>query len=211
MGVHEEKEQALSRFLEINEMKSSARQLALFASIALALIVIIEVGLPGQAQRIQRTKDGKPNLNGVWQAITSASWNIQDHSAAKGVPAGRGIVEGGVIPYKPEALSKRKELYENRHKLDPLHQCYLQGVPRIMYMPFSFEITQVPHLIGLSFEYTHATRLIYTDGSKHPEGLIDFWMGDSRGRWDGDTPVVDVAKFNGETWFDGAGNFHSDA
>ena len=99
--------------------------------------------------------------------------------------------------------------FVERMERDPLHRCYLPGVPRIMYMPYPFEITQTPTMVGMSFEYTHASRLIYTDGSAHLDGLIDFWMGDSRGRWEGDTLVVDVALFNGETWFDRAGNFHS--
>jgi hypothetical protein len=95
--------------------------------------------------------------------------------------------------------------------LDPLHKCYLPGVPRITYLPFPFEITQTPTMVGITYEYGHTTRTIYTSGSTHPEGLIDFWMGDSRGQWEGDTLVVDVTNFNGKTWFDRAGNFHSDA
>src|SRR5262249_30167064 len=165
----------------------------------------------GQAQALRRTSDGKPDLNGIWQVLNTASWDIQDHDANKGVPAGQGVVEGSEIPYKAWAAAKRRENSEERMTRDPLLKCYLPGVPRITYMPFPFEITQTPKMVGISYEYVHGTRLIYTDGSKHPEGLIDFWMGDSRGRWEGDTLVVDVTNFNGQTWFDRAGNFHSDA
>ena len=86
----------------------------------------------------------------------------------------------------------------------------MPGVPRITYMAFPFQIHQTPKYVGISYEYNHATRLIYLDGSRHPNGL-DFWMGDSRGHWEGDSLVVDVTNFNDKTWFDKAGNFHSDA
>jgi len=157
-----------------------------------------------------RTADGKPNLNGVWQAVTAASWDLDDHNAQKGVPAGQGVVEGGVIPYLPAAAARKKEHYAKRAELDPLNKCYLPGIPRLMYMPFPFRISQTPELVTITFEYSHAYRWIWTNGSRHPEAL-DFWMADSRGRWEGDTLVVDVANFNDKTWFDRAGNFHSDA
>jgi len=192
-------------------------RLIALAVIAVAAVAVLSVNLSRRTDaqaspsKGARTADGKPDLNGVWQAFTTASWDLLDHSAQKDIPAGQGVVEGNEIPYQPEAAAKRKENYEKRTTLDPLHKCYLPGVPRITYMPFPFEITQTPKMVGISYEYVHATRLIYTDGSTHPEGLLDFWMGDSRGRWEGDTLVVDVTNFNGQTWFDRAGNFHSDA
>jgi hypothetical protein len=158
-----------------------------------------------------RTADGTPDLNGVWQALTTASWDILDHNADEGVPGGQGLVEGNDIPYQPWAAARRKENYEKRVSLDPLNKCYLPGVPRLTYMPFPFEITQSPGMILVAYEFAHATRQIYTDGSTHPEGLIDFWMGDSRGRWENDTLVVDVSNMNDQTWFDRSGNFHSEA
>lgn len=185
------------------------RQTVLTLAIGAALVLWL-APLAGQAPTYDgpRTHDGKPDLNGVWQAFTTASWDLEDHNAEKGVPAGQSIVVDGPIPYRPEAAIRRQENYEHRMERDPLLNCYLPGVPRIMYMPYPFEITQTPTMVGMSFEYTHASRLIYTDGSGHLDGLIDFWMGDSRGRWEGDTLVVDVALFNGETWFDRAGNYH---
>jgi hypothetical protein len=119
-------------------------------------------------------------------------------------------VVGNDIPYKPEALAKKRQNYENRASADPESKCYLPGVPRIMYMPYPFQIFQKPGQITMLFEYVHATRFIYTSGSQHPPGHIDWWMGDSRGRWEGDTLVVDVVHFNDQTWFDRAGNFHSE-
>jgi hypothetical protein len=158
---------------------------------------------------IPRTPEGHPDLNGVWQAFTTASWNILDHNAQKGVPAGQGIVEGNDIPYQPWAAAQQQENYELRSELDPLHNCYLPGVPRIMYMPYPFRINQVSELIAITFEYSHAYRWVWTNGTDHPEAL-EFWMADSRGHWEGDTLVVSVADFNNQTWFDRAGNFHSE-
>jgi hypothetical protein len=163
------------------------------------------------AAAIPRTPDGKPNLSGIWRVMNAAAWDIEDHSAQKGVPGGQGVVEGGVIPYQPWALAKKKENYAQRATLDPETKCYLPGVPRITYMPFPFQIIQTPNEVTLLYEYVHTVRYIFTDGSPHPPGPIEWWLGDSRGRWEGDTLVVDVVHFNDQTWFDRAGNFHSDA
>ena len=157
-----------------------------------------------------RTSDGRPDLNGVWQVLNSAHWNLEAHSPEEGVPGGQGVVEGGVIPYKPEALAQRKDNYANRATHDPLSRCYLPGVPRITYVPLPFEIIQTPKYVVMAYAFAHARRIIYTDGSPHVEAL-EFWMGDSRGRWEGDTLVVSTNNFNDKTWFDKAGNYHSEA
>ena len=156
-----------------------------------------------------RTPEGQPDLNGIWQALNSASWDIRAHNARDGVPAGLGVVEGGEIPYQPWAAAQQEENYANRLTEDPARKCYLPGVPRITYMPLPFRILQTPDHVVITYEYQHAVRIIYTDGSPHPLPN-DFWMGDSRGHWEGDTLVVDTTHFNGLTWFDAAGNFHSD-
>jgi hypothetical protein len=164
------------------------------------------------AQGIKRTSDGKPDMNGVWQALNAAEWDIQDHSGQLGVPPGQGIVEGNEIPYQPWAATKKKENYANRATADQTESnCLLPGVPRANYMPYPFQIAQTPKLFAMTYEFAHALRNIPMDGSPHPDGLPDTWMGDSRGKWDGDTLVVDVTNFNDQTWFDRAGNFHSDA
>jgi len=159
---------------------------------------------------VPRTADGKPDFSGIWQAVNTASWDIQAHHAQKGVPAGMGVVEGNEIPYLPSVLAKKRANYQNRASVDPERKCYLPGVPRLMYMPYPFQIFQTPKLVTMLFEYVHATRSIYTDGTAHPPGHIDWWMGDSRGKWEGDTLAVDSVHFNDETWFDRAGNFHSE-
>ena len=163
--------------------------------------------LPGT---VARTADGKPDLNGIWQVMNSANWDLEPHSPEEGVPGGQGVVEGGTIPYQPSALAQRKQNYANRKTGDPFSKCYLPGVPRITYVPLPFEIIQTPKHVVMSYEFAHARRLIYTDGSPHAEAL-EFWMGDSRGKWDGDTLVVSTNNFTDKTWLDKVGNFHSTA
>jgi hypothetical protein len=160
--------------------------------------------------QIPRTPDGKPDLSGIWQALNTANVNIQDHVAQKGAPAGQGVVEGNEIPYQPWALAKKKDNYANRATLDPENKCYLPGVPRITYIGLPFQIFERPDLVTILYEHAHANRFIYTNGTPHPKGPIDWWMGDSRGHWEGDTLVVDNVHFNDQTWFDHAGNFHSE-
>jgi hypothetical protein len=157
-----------------------------------------------------QTKDGQPDLQGIWQVLNTAAWDIQDHAARLGIPAGKGVVAGNQIPYQPWALAKKQENFANRRTADPETKCYLPGVPRVTYMPYPFQIVQSRAQITILYEYIHALRLVYLDGP-HPPGPIDWWMGDSRGRWEGNTLVVDVVHFNDQTWFDRAGNFHSDA
>ena len=160
---------------------------------------------------VSRTPDGKPDLSGFWQVSNTAAWDIQDHRAQKGIPAGQAVVESNEIPYQPWAAAKKKDNFENRATADPEAKCDLPGVPRITYMPFPFQIAQTPSDVIVLYEYAHAVRTIHTDGSQHPAGHIDWWLGDSRGHWAGDTRIVDSVHFNDRTWFDRAGNFHSDA
>jgi hypothetical protein len=176
----------------------------------LSTIVLVLTAATSAAAQIPRAADGRPDLSGIWQVLGTAAWNIEDHSADRGVPAGQGVVEGGELPYLPEALEKRNENYRTRATSDPESKCYLPGIPRMMYMPFPFQIVQTPSHIAMAFEYVNAVRHIFLRG-EHPEGPIDWWQGDARARWEGDTLIVDLVHFNGETWFDRAGNFHSDA
>jgi hypothetical protein len=163
------------------------------------------------AGAIPRARDGRPDFSGIWQVMNTANFDIQDHSAQRGVPAGQGVVEGNEIPYTPAGLAKKLENYKNRATADPESKCFLPGVPRSTYMPFPFQILQTPDQVTILHEYVHTVRYIYTNGTPHPRGPIEWWMGDSRGRWEGDTLVVDTVHFNAETWFDRAGNHHSEA
>jgi hypothetical protein len=204
-------------------MRNRSRD-ATFASPIVALITALLLGVmptAGEAQTYKppRTADGKPDLNGIWQALNTANWDIQEHAARPGqvvalgavgaVPAGLGVVEGNEIPYLPAAAAKKKENFENRLTADPEIKCYLPGVPRATYMPYPFQIVQTPNHILMAYEYAGATRTIHMDMA--PPSPADSWMGHSVGHWEGDTLVVDVTSLNDETWFDRAGNFHSDA
>src|SRR5262249_28887171 len=138
-----------------------------------------------------KTADGQPSLEGIWQVMNTAAWDIQDHRASLGVPAGKGIVVGNEIPYQPWALAQKRKNFRERATADPETKCHAPGVPRITYMPFPFQIVQTPEYVAFFYEYEFQQRIIYTNGSKHPEA-VPFRMGDSRGRWDGNTLVVDT-------------------
>ena len=124
-------------------------------------------------------------------------------------PPERGVVEGGEIPYKPEALAQKKENFANRWKLDPEVKCYMPGIPRAAYMPFPFQIVQSASVILMAYEYASTNRVI--NMGKPQEAAVDTWMGTANGRWEGETLVVDNTGFNDLSWFDRAGDFHSDA
>ena len=200
---------------------SVATAVALSAGVLVAVFWVAEKPTAGQtrAYRAPRTADGKPDLNGIWQAVNTADWNLEDHAARSGpvvamgalgaIPAGLGVVEGGAIPYQPSALAKRKANFDNWLVRDPVVKCYLPGVPRATYMPFPFQIVQTPEHIMLAYEFASASRTIYVNGKN--ESPIDTWMGWSNGHWEGETLVVTVTNFNDQTWFDSAGNYHSDA
>jgi hypothetical protein len=167
-----------------------------------------------------RTPDGKPDLNGIWQHLGTAHWNLQDHQARTGpvlelgalmaIPAGQTVVEGNEIPYQPWAAARQKENYENWLSRDPEVKCYLPGLPRATYMPYPLQIVQTgSNDILMAYEYASASRVVKMSKTEAPP--VDTWMGQSVGRWEGDTLVIDVTGFNDQSWFDRAGNFHSEA
>jgi hypothetical protein len=205
---------------------------AAVAGAALALAASRAVAqTPTPGYRAPRTPDGKPNLNGIWQAMNEANWDIEAHGtgaspvpellgALFAEPAGQDVVEGGPLPYTPEALAKKKQNFARRltrptsRELnettgDPEAKCYMPGVPRATYMPFPFQIVQTPQQVLIAYEFANATREIHV--GRKPEAPAVSWMGWSIGRWEGETLVVDVTDQIDRTWFDRAGNFHSDA
>jgi hypothetical protein len=203
--------------------------------IALLAQAAAQAPTPGTFPRftVPRMADGRPNLNGIWQALVTANFNLEDHEAQAGPftelagtytaeAAGQSVVEGGVIPYKPEALAKRKQNFENRAKVDvsrddtwhdlgdPELKCYMPGIPRATYMGFPFQIVQgSSDAVLFTYEFASAARVVRMNLKQESPG--DFWMGWSRGRWEGDTLVVDVTGQRKETWFDRSGNYHSEA
>jgi len=210
-------------------MKPSVVLTTVVTAIVLTTQSIAGQSSPYRAPRLVGTQS--PDLNGIWQALTTANWDIRPHAAARSLlpdqlgaigamPGGPGVIEGGDIPYQPWAAERQKENFQKRLTRpadlktnetagDPEAKCYLPGVPRATYMGFPFQIIQTPRLILITYEYANATRLIHLEGK--PDAPSDSWMGWSIGRWDGDTLVVDVTNQVDRTWFDRAGNFHSDA
>lgn len=194
---------------------------------------LVALSVQGQTSHYEppRLSNGRPDLNGIWQAVNSAHYDIEPHiaraamtlregphgpvpavgvlrlGAVGAVPAGMGVVEGGVIPYTPEARIRQQENQKQWLDRDPEIKCYLPGVPRATYMPYPFQIVQSQQAIFIAYEYAGAARDIYFEDPGPTE--VDSWMGQSVGRWDGDTLVVDVTGFNNQTWFDRAGNHHS--
>ena len=208
---------------------------AFVAGLAGAWLAIAAWPVTGEAQgyRPPRLADGHPDLNGIWQALNEANYDIQMHvarpalalrdgpygpvpdapvlafGAAGAVPPGVGVVDGDEIPYRPEALKTKQENQQQWLTRDPEIKCYLPGVPRATYMPHPFQIVQSSSQLLIAYQYAGAVRDIHLkDPGPAP---VDSWMGQSVAKWDGDTLVVDVTGMNDQTWFDRAGNFHSDS
>ena len=219
--------------------------IAAAAAVAALWTQVPPVASQSEAYRAPRTADGVPDLNGFWQTLNTAHYDIQAHparpalalvpapprtgvtgavsatatdlpalpvralGAVGGVPAGEGVVEGNEIPYQPWAAARKKENAEHWLERDPEIKCFMPGVPRATYMPYPFQILQGTNKILIAYEFAGTTRTIHMDAVGDSPSTT--WMGWSRGRWEGDTLVVDVTDFNDQTWFDRAGNFHSDA
>lgn len=218
-------------------MRSSSKGFAItvaMAALTLCVSLLLSQNTGTSTKGAPTRIGGKPNLNGIWQANNTANWDLQDHPAraiagqpgitpnsvvlaapvvALGtlgwVPGGVGVVDGGEIPYKPWAAQRKKENLENWLDRDPELKCFQPGIPRAMYLPYPFEIVQGATKIQMIYEFANAQRTIHLNRMEEYPNIG--WMGYSVGSWEGDTLVVDVSAFNDATWFDRAGNFHSDA
>ena len=190
---------------------------SLFLKLGTVLALGFSVAAP-DSWRAPRAADGHADLSGVWEALNTANWDLQDHSAQAGTmwetgaigaePAGMGVVEGGVIPYLPAALETKKTNFANRRTDDPEAKCFMPGIPRASYMPYPFQIVQSPRGILFVYEFASANRLV--NMGKPLEAVSDSWMGTNNGHWERDTLVVDVTGLNGLAWFDRAGDFATD-
>ncbi|HKK94102.1 MAG TPA: hypothetical protein VJ925_11760 [Longimicrobiales bacterium] len=198
--------------------------------VTVSLLSVAPLRVEAQSGEIPRTPEGRPDMSGIWQALGNAHWDIEPHTARPAlamqegpvvpvpaeavlalgavgsVPSGYGVVVGGEIPYRAEARATRNENRTNWLERDPEIRCYLPGIPRATYMPFPFQIFQSDSRFFVAYEYAGAVREVYLDNPGPPQ--VDSWMGQSVGSWDGDTFVVTVNGFNGETWLDRAGNHH---
>jgi hypothetical protein len=191
--------------------------------VAMALAMLAVLPGPVQSQQPQARPErvaGQPNFNGVWRALNSANWNLEGHAASAltdfwqlgaigAIPAGQSVVDGGTIPYLPEALAQRDANRAGWPAADPETLCYLPGIPRATYMPYAFQIVQGGEDILFVYEYASANRLVAMN--EHKEPPVDTWMGQSNGSWDGDTLVIETYGFNGRPWLDRAGNYLSPA
>lgn len=200
------------------------------AAVAFAAVLSVRSG-EGQTYSAPRTASGQPDLNGFWQALNTAHWDLEPHTAAPGpvlqlgaayaVPPGQGVVVDGPIPYRPDALAKKKQYAANALREDAEVKCYLPGVPRVMYMPYPVQIVQSDSTILMMSEFASAQRTVYIGGKSSPPA--DTWMGWSNARWESDTLVIDSRGFMGGTisaldpegaiqvrFLDRAGNYHTD-
>ena len=198
-----------------------SQRLPALAVCLLSLSILAQPALAQERSRPERI-GGKPNLNGIWQAVNEAHWNLEGHSAEAlaefsdklgalaAIPAGQSVVVGGQIPYLPEALAKRAENRAGWPASDPEAKCYMPGIPRATYMPYPFQIVQGEgDQILFSYTFANANRLVFM--RDHQRAPVDLWMGRSNGSWDGDTLVIEVNSNIENTWFDRAGNHHSAA
>jgi hypothetical protein len=141
------------------------------------------------------TEDGKPDLQGIWETRNAAAFDVTE------------VAEGHELPYRPEALEKEQK----GPRVDPIAHCAMPGIPRITYMPYPIQIMQRPGYVIFMYEYLHDQRVVPTTNTRpHLDG-VDFWLGDSLGRWEGDTLVVDVTNLDERSWLDSARHTHSDA
>lgn len=216
---------------------TNMRNRLLISSVILAVLAVVSLTVTktsGQADRPALTPDGRPNFSGIWKVTNTANWDLLAHEmrpavgqpgvypdvpmlaapvvalgSVGGVPPGPGVVEGNEIPYTPDAAAKKKDNFEHWLDRDPEVRCYQPGIPRAMYMPYAYQITQSSTKIQMVFEYANASRTIHLDDAAPPPA--DTWMGHSAGRWEGNTLVVSVTNFNDRTWLSRSGDFHSDA
>ncbi len=173
-----------------------------------------------QDSAIPRTAQGRPDFNGIWQAIITANYNIEPHAAdfspvvemgaIGAIRAGLGIVVGGEIPYTPEARAQQQANKADWLANDPLVKCYMPGVPRANYLPWPFQIIQSTDHIIMAYEFASASRIVYVDQPDYEAPILS-WMGHNLAHFEGDTLVIEVTDQLPDTWFDHAGNHHSDA
>lgn len=195
---------------------------SLFASVVLLTVISLQGCTQEQTSESNMAaplvSSDPPDLSGIWQTMNTASWNLEGHTASKmpvtnilgalgGIPAGMSVVEGGEIPYLPEALERRDQNRSDWTNLDPVAKCYIPGVPRSTYMPWPFQILQTDTEIFIAYEFGSNSRTIFMDrpGTEAP---LPSWMGYSLGHWENETLVVNVTKQVPDTWLDASGNYH---
>jgi hypothetical protein len=200
--------------MRLMDTSRSSRLRAIAAVICCTVPLLLGAQAAAQnSGNIPRLASGKPDFSGVWQALTTANWDIQTHGSSAGppeygallaTPPGRGIVVGDEIPYLPDARTQKERNYQNRWTDDPELKCYMPGVPRANYMPYPFQIFHSDGNMLIAYQFAGAARIINL--IEHQPSAIDSWMGISNAHWEDDTLVVEVTGFNGQAWLDRAGN-----
>jgi hypothetical protein len=200
-------------------MNSRASRSTILVVPAVLVFCCAALGTPGAGDQKQaahydppKLADGAPDFRGIWQARTAAYLNIEGHPAQTGVAAAKSLIvdpSDGKIPYLPAAMAKRDANRKNLEDADPASNCFQAGVPRAVYLPTPFQIVQSVGNMAIVYTDDHAFQIVLPSSIPHDDG-IDFFMGDSRGHWEGNTLVVDVVDLGDQTWLDAAGNYHSD-
>jgi hypothetical protein len=200
-------------------VKSSSR--LMFAGILLVLSVAIQATSAQETDfRAPRTPDGNPDLNGIWQAMGTAHWDLQTHASRAGpmwqlgaigaIPGGVGVVEGETIPYRPAALQQKNQNQANWLESDPVVKCYMPGIPRANYMPYPFQIFQTPNNILFAYQFASSSRNVFMNRPDYEAPILTV-MGHNLGRWEGETLVIDNSDQYDWTWLDSSGNYYSEA
>lgn len=189
--------------------------------VVLCGLLFATIALFGRAsQGAANQNSTNPDLNGLWQALGTAHWNLEGGHAVRGpatvvlgalgaIPAGHSYVEGDTIPYTEEAQAKREEYRSEWNLWDPVVKCFIPGIPRQTYMPLPLHIVQSEEKIFIAYEWGSGSRLIHLD-RPGTRAELPSWMGYSLGHWEGDTLVVEVTDQMPDTWFDATGTWHSD-
>ena len=198
-----------------NEYCSSTR-------ICLILISAISCNVVAQNDDYVAAVDpyGNPDLNGIWQALGTAHWDLETHESRAGplwelgavgaIPGGVGVVEGGEIPYRAQGLERKLENQENWLELDPVVRCYMPGIPRANYMPFPFQIFQTDVNILFAYQFASTTRNVFMNRPDYEAPILTV-MGHNLGHWEGQSLVITTTDQYDWTWFDHSGNHHSEA
>jgi len=149
------------------------------------------------------------DLGGVWTNDPPAETLAYQNDTVSAEPPA--FTDWGRARYEAAKPSRGPRGVAVAETDDPVYQCFPPGTPRVYLHPFPMEIVQTPGRVLMIFEYDHLIRQIYTDGRGHRTDLAPMWMGDSIGRWEGETLVVETVNFNDKTWLDRTGVAHSEA
>ena len=223
-----------------SDMMRPAGRCLTAVAILLAAWLAAPAPAAGQTWTPTRTADGQPDIRGIWEGGADSAnaghsleegccdpvHNRMQRRAAENIGLRQQVIvdpKDGRIPFQPWAAAKRREHLRNLEAptelqhIEPEDRCALQGVPRSN-LRGPMQILQHPGHVVIVYEWVHAYRVIPVDGRPHAPKGAAMWQGDSRGRWEGNTLVVDATNFrvdpvgyNRQPWIDSHGTFYTDA